>query len=294
VDSLDKINFYNENPLGVIIENVKSEPGLTINYNSQSKEINSEIKRMSGNYMPIFYEVQLFKPYHLVTDTSVCSVTFEFNQEEIVELAYWVLNLSVYFNIDMSENYTPVPSYNYPIEIFEFISNWINTNSEFTSTFGVNSISVTTSEKCGEEFELRLWDGDFSPNGPGGTVSPPIEIYPDNFLIKKDNFRPYLQKPVEENVIFDTSLNLFGVMKQRVLSKVNKERNILKLRNNDSFNSIYPMLDEFGYMVADYFIFKSSWDYGFHIEVNLPQIQNTRNIYELRYIEQVIKKLNSN
>jgi hypothetical protein len=294
VDSLDKINFYNENPLGVIIENVKSEPGLTINYNSQSKEINSEIKRMSGNYMPIFYEIQLFKPYHLVTDTSVCSVTFDFNQEELEELYNWDKSQIVFFNTDKSNNYILVSPSDFPILVFEFISNWININSEFSSTFSVNSISVTTSEKCGEEFELRLWDGDFSPNGPGGTVSPSIEIYPDNFIIKKDNFRPYLQKPVEENVIFDTSLNLFGVMKQRVLSKVNKERNILKLRNNDSFNSIYPMLDEFGYMVADYFIFKSSWDYGFHIEVNLPQIQNTRNIYELRYIEQLIKKLNSN
>ena len=239
--------------------------------------------------MPIFYEVQLFKPYHLVTDTSVCSVTFEFSQEEIVELVYWLNFISVSFNIDMSENYIPVPSYNYAIEIFEFISNWTNINSELSSTFGADSISFITSEKCGGEFELRLWNTD-PPFPPDPSNSP------GNFIIKKGIFRPYLQKPVEENMIFDDGLSLFGVMKQRVVSKINRKENILKLRNDTTYDSIYPMLDEYGYMVVDYFIFKSTWDFEYHLEVNKPNISSVptlQNIYQTLYIQSIVKKYNS-
>ena len=30
------------------------------------------------------------------------------------------------------------------------------------------------------------------------------------------------------------------------------------------------MLDEFGYMVSDFFLFKSTWDYKYHIECKQP------------------------
>ncbi|NDH06043.1 hypothetical protein EBX93_08965, partial [bacterium] len=46
----------------------------------------------------------------------------------------------------------------------------------------------------------------------------------------------------------------------------NRKNNQLKLRNNPNLKSIYPMLDEFGYHVVDFFIFKSTWDYGYHFE----------------------------
>lgn len=75
------------------------------------------------------------------------------------------------------------------------------------------------------------------------------------------------------NYKFDTSLTDFGIMKERVVSKVNRSSNILKLKNNVNINSIYPMLDEFGYTTVDSFIFKSSWDYEYYVEcVDIPQI----------------------
>ena len=60
----------------------------------------------------------------------------------------------------------------------------------------------------------------------------------------------YTQQPFQSytmrlgNYVFDTNLSLFGVMKQRVISKINRQENILKLRNNDTYDSVYPMLDE--------------------------------------------------
>lgn len=112
----------------------------------------------------------------------------------------------------------------------------------------------------------------------------------------------YTQSPLQTlqqrkgNYVFDTSLSLFGVMKQRVISKVNRQDNILKLRNNDTFDSIYPMLDEYGYMVVDFFIFKSNWDYEYHFEASNPKISSVptlQNIYQTLYKQQIIKKLNS-
>lgn len=98
------------------------------------------------------------------------------------------------------------------------------------------------------------------------------------------------------NYNFDDSLSLFGVMKQRVISKVNRKENILKLRNDQTYDSIYPMLDEYGYMVADYFIFKSTWDFEYHLETYRPNISSVptlQNIYQTLYIQSIVKKYNS-
>ena len=72
------------------------------------------------------------------------------------------------------------------------------------------------------------------------------------------------------NYKFDTSLTFFGLMRQRIISKVNRKTNVLKLRNNQNLPSIYPMLDEFGYVVSDFFIFKSTWDFTYHVECSTP------------------------
>jgi hypothetical protein len=69
-----------------------------------------------------------------------------------------------------------------------------------------------------------------------------------------------------ENFKFDTELSEFGVAKERIISKINRKDNILKLRFNPDIKSIYPMLDEFGYTITDYFIFKSTWDYEYYLE----------------------------
>jgi hypothetical protein len=77
---------------------------------------------------------------------------------------------------------------------------------------------------------------------------------------------------ISGNYRFDESLSFFGIMKQRIISKINRLSNVLKLRDDDDKLSIYPMLDEFGYTVTDFFIFKSTWDYDYYIECSQPLI----------------------
>lgn len=77
-------------------------------------------------------------------------------------------------------------------------------------------------------------------------------------------------EPLYGNYRFDTDLTGFGVMPERKMRKVNASGSVLKLSDDAEAKSVYPMLDEFGYTFADFFIFKSSWDFRYHIETRLP------------------------
>ena len=103
-----------------------------------------------------------------------------------------------------------------------------------------------------------------------------IELFSKNFFTSSvGNYR------------FDESLTEFGIVKEKKIRKVNKLGSILKLRNEREQKSMYPMLDEFGYTVVDFFVFKSTWDIEYHYttEVNvnvrplisLPPIGNSLN-----------------
>jgi hypothetical protein len=87
------------------------------------------------------------------------------------------------------------------------------------------------------------------------------------------------------NYKFDTNLTYFGTIKERIVSKVNRKKNILKLKNNPNIKSVYPMLDEYGYHPTDFFIFKSTWDLEYHIEcVEVPQLAPVLSNQSLAYI----------
>jgi hypothetical protein len=71
---------------------------------------------------------------------------------------------------------------------------------------------------------------------------------------------------ISDNTRFDISLTDFGLMKERKLQKINRKGSLLKLRNEQSQKSVYPMLDEYGYSFIDFFIFSSTWDFSYHYE----------------------------
>lgn len=80
-------------------------------------------------------------------------------------------------------------------------------------------------------------------------------------------------EPVYGNYRFDTDLTNFGILHERKIRKVNVSGSILKLAEDLENKSVYPMLDEFGYTIHDFFIFKSSWDFRYHVETRLPAPQ---------------------
>jgi hypothetical protein len=100
---------------------------------------------------------------------------------------------------------------------------------------------------------------------------------------------------LQGNYVFDNNLSNFGIVKQRVMSKINRKGSILKLKDSENIKSIYPMLDEFGYMVSDFFLFKSTWDYKYHVECKQPNttLITTALKDKMIYIDRVSIKNNN-
>lgn len=76
IDNNEKIDFYNDIPLGVEIKNIKSESNILPNLNSQVNKIFKKFYRHSGYYMPVFYDIELFTNTSLYDSGSYCDVQF--------------------------------------------------------------------------------------------------------------------------------------------------------------------------------------------------------------------------
>jgi len=100
-------------------------------------------------------------------------------------------------------------------------------------------------------------------------------------------------RPVYGNYKFDTDLTKFGMMIERKVRKVNRKGSVLKLRSTNGENSIYPMIDEFGYTFMDFFIFRSTWDQGYHFETAIPEpTLNPKPLeIELDHPDRILKRL---
>ena len=191
-------------------------------------------------------------------------------------------DLSVYINCETSDNI------NCRVNSIKIDTNSIST-SQIKLNYILNNNIITTYS------ELNYYNNESFANVINRTVSP--QLIPNYHGLKNIIYNsiyrysgPYspilykiqLFKNVSENntflgnYVFDTELTDFGIAKELIISKVNRNQNILKLGNN--LTSIYPMVDEFGYTTNDIFIFKSSWDFDFYLECILPNnIKQTYN-----------------
>ena len=86
-----------------------------------------------------------------------------------------------------------------------------------------------------------------------------MSFYSQTSYIKSESS---FYRPIYGNYKFDTNLTNFGLMRERRVRKIGRSGSVLKLNKN----SIYPMLDEFGYTFMDFFIFRSTWDMKYHFE----------------------------
>ena len=113
--------------------------------------------------------------------------------------------------------------------------------------------------------ELYRYSGYYSP------------IFYDIQLFERDEFDL-------GNYKFDLSLTDFGLMKERKVRKINRKGSQLRLANVNDEKSMYPMLDEFGYSVYDFFIFSSTWDLKYYLETS--QLSKSNNYLERYTIDE--------
>ena len=72
---------------------------------------------------------------------------------------------------------------------------------------------------------------------------------------------------LDKNIIFADNLNNFGEIGEITYSKVNPTENFLILKNSNINRSIYPIIDEIGYTIANKrFIFNSVFDSVYYIK----------------------------
>ena len=97
-------------------------------------------------------------------------------------------------------------------------------------------------------------------NGLYEPISKNIELFNtyNTWLFNYKGTTGYTQ--FEKNLKFDETLGNFGMISELMVSKVNETGSMLKLQNVKTENSIYPMVDEYGYTNVSKFIFKSTWD----------------------------------
>ena len=114
-----------------------------------------------------------------------------------------------------------------------------------------------------------------------------MSFYSQTAYAKKESS---FYNPLYGNYKFDTDLTDFGLMLERRARKVNRNGSILKLQTN----SVYPMLDEFGYTFMDFFIFRSTWDQGYHFETSVAKesdFKDTRGVRskDIDNVDRVLK-----
>ena len=94
------------------------------------------------------------------------------------------------------------------------------------------------------------------------------------------------------NYLFDTSLTNFGIVKERKVGKINRKGSILKLKDEEDEKSIYPMLDEFGYSIYDFFIFSSTWDLKYYLETSVLTKANKDYLEKYTIDENIVNNNN--
>ncbi len=344
IDNPEKINFYNENPIAYNIDSDEDSVPVTKNLNRQkTNDTTRPLFRHSGYYMPLVYEVELFRDASIYDDGKGITYNDLEDNWEFADLYFGsggVFRLFGYTDPGYSiGDYITVSG---AAEQFDFIDNNFSAGSFalLTATHGIN-IGDTITVFQDDPYNHEQYNGDHTVINVTSTLvvtnqgflgNTPVQggvyyrnyyadglhrvidvgVYGNGFYVDIDE--PYVNNspthggtasqliPItplsmrQGNYTFDTGLSLFGVKRQRVIQKINEIENVLKLKDNDSFSSIYPMLDEYGYMVADFFIFKSTWDFLYHYKTNNPKLSSApsqQNIFRTQYLQQIIKNYNS-
>ena len=208
LDNLEKIDFYNDLPLGVEIQNVKSDLPVLKNYNSQKSIIFEKYFRHSGYYMPIFYEVELFTNADLYDTGRLCEAQFVLDvQDQGVEcpIVTWTYTFNGTNYLGFEDIYeVEVPlfyvgtfngTYSYQGQLYTmpltltYNSFWqikMNTSIDALLLIGTNSSMIgdyTNQEPILSNNiscqETQAWCISYTPNSTGQTIYRPMYVIKD-------------------------------------------------------------------------------------------------------------------
>ena len=201
---------------------------------SNNFDYSVQINRFSGQYEPIFKDIDLFNVY---------TYWYQYKVEIPAQTTY---DIKIYQN--GSETYNVNGVKNAIENLFNGILSPISLECLLTSLSNKNIYTISS-------FENFTFSGDTLLISATTSLSGLDEKYPIVKSVTSYN----------RNNKFDTDYYKFGMIEELMYSKVNPEQNVLKLKNSVSDKSIYPKVDECGLSVSSRFIFKSTWDKEFFI-----------------------------
>jgi hypothetical protein len=251
ISGFEKINYYNNGIMGVTIDENQDDPIIVDNYHGISNSVGNYIFRWSGNYSPLFYDIDVFRSnnineYYEVQIVLDSGKTISYGTYSYTNLNDLINGLTSSISNDLTFSYLK-PDNKY--RFYEFLSDNYKDNIVLSIKFESYD---TNSENWSKIQSIKISD----------TYSKVVKRLINNTPISK-------YQNLDGNYKFDTDLSYFGIEREKIFRKVNRKEVLLKLRDTVGAKPIYPMLDEFGYHFTDFFIFKSSWDFEYHIETNL-------------------------
>jgi hypothetical protein len=209
--------------------------------------------RFSGDYSPLFYDIDLFRCnnineyYEVQMATASFGATFSYGTYSYSNFTDLINNVTSSISNDITFSYL---SSDNKYRFYEFLSNDFKDKTVLSIKFKSYD---TNSENWLKIQSISEGDVQKSKVVKRLINNTPISNY----------------ETLNGNYKFDTELTYFGIEKEKVFRKVNRKEILLKLKDTVGAKPIYPMLDEFGYHFTDFFIFKSSWDLEYHIETGL-------------------------
>jgi len=300
IDKLSKLNYYNELPLGVSVIKNQTESQVLPNFSGNLTTNSTKFWRFSGFYEPIFNTIDLFKAPDIF-EYEYCDRDFQFKTGSSTD---WVVTQIVinqtYLHGSQSVigTYSPTGWDSFVGSTWSFGENNILTYTKIDgSTFSLQWSEISGTTPVVYPFNTEriptLENIYSSVNGHHLAIDlihptfpePTVYLIKDcsNFVLQlatasnNQTVDLYFQgkeilkrKTRSGNYQFDINLTYFGIIKQRIINKINRKESLLKLRNNNNYPSIYPQVDEIGYQVVDSFIFKGSWDFEYHWECQNP------------------------
>lgn len=263
INGYDQINFYNNGIMGTSIDENKDDLLIVDNYHGISNSTGNYIFRWSGNYSPLFYDIDIFRSnnineyYEIQMSSKLNGATFSYGTYSYTNFIDLINGVTSSISNDVLFSYlNPDNKYRF----YEFLSNDYKDKVVLSIKFKSYD---TNSENWLKIQSIIEGDSNKSKVSRRLINNTPISNY----------------ETLNGNYKFDTELTYFGIEREKMFRKVNRKESLLKLRDVVGAKPIYPMIDEFGYHFTDFFIFKSSWDLEYHIETNIskPVIKTTKD-----------------
>jgi len=193
INNLNELNYFNNIHIASEIESNNYTPLNVPNYNALSPITNNTIYRFSGNYIPLFYDISLFKKDNSVIYNNI-KVALDLSDTQNV-IFYFEINGN---SVERILTLYPGASYSTIKDFYTQVINTINNEEIFSEVkfyYDLNRIGEKVNESLLLNLDENSYDDDnkiwedisgYSNNAilpnPNNTIFSKTDLYPGNYM----------------------------------------------------------------------------------------------------------------